>query len=189
MTDKQKTVQDVMQATDLVEVIRFHGHMCPGLAIGYRAAKIALEKLGTTRAEDEELIAIVENDSCSTDAVQWLTGCTFGKGNLIFRDYGKQVFTFAVRPTGEAVRVALKQDYIRQGESAEQDRETRIRHLLSAPIQDVFDVEETTIVLPMTAQTHDSVACEECGEGVMATRTVKLAGRILCIPCSQEHEK
>jgi len=188
MTDKQETIQNILQATDLVEAIRFHGHMCPGLAIGYRAAKIALEKLGTTRAEDEELIAIVENDSCSTDAVQWLTGCTFGKGNFIFRDYGKQVFTFAIRPTGWAVRIALKMNHMRQEESAEPDRETKMRHILSAPIEDVFDIKETTIVLPMPAQIHDSVACENCGEGVMATRTVKLAGRTLCIPCSREHE-
>jgi formylmethanofuran dehydrogenase subunit E len=72
---------------DLAEVIRFHGHMCPGLAIGYRAAKIAMERLGSWRAEDEELVAIVENDSCSVDAIQWITGCTFGKGNFFFRDH------------------------------------------------------------------------------------------------------
>lgn len=28
------------------ECVRFHGHECPGLAIGYRAAEIAKEQLG-----------------------------------------------------------------------------------------------------------------------------------------------
>ena len=65
---------------DLAMAVEFHGHLCPGLTIGYLAAKVGLERLGIGRAEDEELIAIVENDSCAVDAVQVLTGCTFGKG-------------------------------------------------------------------------------------------------------------
>lgn len=49
-----------------------------------------MEALGGGRDIDEEMVAIVENDSCAVDAIQVLTGCTLGKGNLIFRDYGKQ---------------------------------------------------------------------------------------------------
>ena len=33
------------------EAARFHGHICPGLALGYRAAGIALERLRSGRAE------------------------------------------------------------------------------------------------------------------------------------------
>lgn len=189
MTDKREMIDDIMQSVDLQETIRFHGHMCPGLAIGYRAAKIALEKLSAIRAEDEDLIAIVENDSCSTDAVQWLTGCTFGKGNFIFKNFGKQVFTFAIRPTGKAVRISLKQSDMPQGEIPAQDREARIHHLLNAPVEEVFDVREMTIELPISAQIHETLVCENCGEGVMATRTVLDAGLTLCIPCSQERDK
>lgn len=91
----------------LDEVIEFHGHICPGLALGYRAATFALKHFGK-RAKDEELVSIVENDSCAVDAVQVITGCTFGKGNLIFRDYGKQVYTFIKRPSGDAVRISVE---------------------------------------------------------------------------------
>lgn len=72
---------------DLREAIQFHGHLCPGLALGYRVAKAALRELKAERPRDEELVAIVENDSCAADAIQFITGATFGKGNLIFRDY------------------------------------------------------------------------------------------------------
>lgn len=75
------------------EIIQFHGHECPGLAMGYKMATAAMNKLGSIRAEDEQIVAIVENDACGVDALQCVTGCTFGKGNLIFRDYGKHVFT------------------------------------------------------------------------------------------------
>ena len=76
----------VKQATD------FHGHWCPGLAIGIRAAEWALKEMG--KAPDEEIVAVVETDMCGVDAIQSLTGCTFGKGNLIHKDYGKSAFTF-----------------------------------------------------------------------------------------------
>ena len=72
------------------DAVKFHGHACPGLAIGYRVANLALKELGG-RARDEELVAIVENNSCAVDAIQLICGCTFGKGNLIFKDFGKQV--------------------------------------------------------------------------------------------------
>src|ERR1700687_5756679 len=98
-----------LQETELREVIQFHGHLCSGLALGYRVAKAALRELGGDRPRDEELVAVVENDSCAVDAVQFITGCTFGKGNLIFRDYGKHVYTFFNRRTGQGVRIS--EDY------------------------------------------------------------------------------
>ncbi|GAC1326224.1 MAG: hypothetical protein NVSMB2_25170 [Chloroflexota bacterium] len=39
----------------------FHGHMCPGLAIGVRAAELALTEIGPHSA-DEEVVAVVETD-------------------------------------------------------------------------------------------------------------------------------
>ncbi len=160
--------------SDLQQVIRFHGHLCGGILLGYRAAKAGLERLGARRAEDEELIAIVENDSCAVDAVQVLTGCTFGKGNLFFRDHGKHVYTFALRPSGRAVRVSRKPGH-------------HISHeqMLKARPDDLFWTEETTIKVPAPARIHESVLCERCGEPVMATRTRRRGGKLLCIPCAK----
>ena len=64
------------------EIIQFHAHECPGLAMGYRMATASMSELDSIRAEDEEIVAIVENDACGVDALQCVTGCTFGKGNL-----------------------------------------------------------------------------------------------------------
>ncbi|MHB8919271.1 MAG: FmdE family protein, partial [Desulfocucumaceae bacterium] len=97
-----------MEKTPWERVCEFHGHVCPGLAIGFRAATLALKKMDFSRSVDEELIAIVENNACGVDAVQVLAGCTFGKGNLFFLDHGKQVYTFARRSHGKAVRVAVR---------------------------------------------------------------------------------
>ena len=109
---------------DFQKCVEFHGHVCPGLAIGYAAAKAGMRVLNVGPSEDEEIVAIVENDSCAVDAVQSLLGCTFGKGNLIFRDWGKQVFTFLDRKTLRAVRVSLRADM--PGRSERHDLKKRI---------------------------------------------------------------
>jgi len=92
---------------EYAEIVRFHGHECPGLAIGFRMSKAAMEALDTMRSEDEELAAIVENDACGVDALQCVTGCTFGKGNLLFRNYGKHVYTLYSRAGRRGIRVVF----------------------------------------------------------------------------------
>lgn len=172
----------------LDELIAFHGHLCPGLALGYRATQAGLKRLNVERARDEELIAIVENDSCSVDAVQFLAGATFGKGNLFFRDFGKQVFTFARRDRQPAVRVALKRGVMEgggeTGADAETSRQEKIDHILSAPVGELFDIRETAIDLPSEARIRRSVNCDRCGEPVMETRTVSKEGMTLCQECA-----
>ncbi|MDX9841570.1 MAG: formylmethanofuran dehydrogenase subunit E family protein, partial [Desulfobulbus sp.] len=72
--------------------IAFHGHSCPGLAIGMRAAEIAQQEMAG--AGPAGLVCVSETDMCGVDAIQFLTGCTYGKGNLLHRDYGKMAFSF-----------------------------------------------------------------------------------------------
>ena len=76
-----------------------------------------MRELGVAHG-DENIVAIVENDSCAVDAIQVVTGCTFGKGNLVVNNIGKQVYSLAHRPAGEGVRVAVRWEA--PPESAEQ---------------------------------------------------------------------
>ncbi len=93
---------------DWDEVTKFHGHSCIGLGMGYRVAEAALKELQSDRDIDEEIVAVVENDNCSVDAVQYITGCTMGKGNLIFYDHGKPVYTFIRRSDNKAARIVAQ---------------------------------------------------------------------------------
>jgi len=163
----------------------FHGHSCPGLAIGYRMAKAAMDFLLESSAKDEELVAIVENDACGVDAVQCLTGCTFGKGNLIFKDYGKQVYTFYSRNTRKGIRVAFKGDNI--PDFARNSVQEFINWLLSADEKDVVELREVFVEEPEPAKIHRSVKCEICGESVMETRVMRIGERCACIPCAQKY--
>ena len=175
---------DVESNELLREAVHFHGHLCPGLLIGFRAAQLGLERLGVERSEDEELVAIVENDSCAVDGIQFLTGCTFGKGNLFFRDWGKQVFTLARRGTEVGVRLSFSRDRLgsRLGEGAP-DRSAFIRALLEAPGEDLFEVKEVPLALPPMAEIHASLPCEACGESVMETRLARVGGKRICMDC------
>ncbi len=198
------------EKTDWEKAVEFHGHSCPGLAIGYRVAKIALRELAESRAVDEELVAIVENDACGVDAVQVLTGCTLGKGNLLFRDYGKHVFTFVCRNSGKAVRISVRgNNWRRDGEDFRELREKvfsgtatqeeeelfrrrqeeRIHHILEAPEEEFYTVQHINTGLPPRARIFPSVICAFCGEPVAEARARVRKGKFACIPCAGEYSR
>lgn len=184
------------------QVVEFHGHMCPGLAMGLQAAQIALREIGP-HAEDEEVVAVVETDMCAVDAIQFLTGCTFGKGNLIHRDWGKNAYSFYRRSDGRAVRIAARPDaWQLNGEhrelmanvlsaQASTDEQAHFWELHRAESQKIlavdpdrlFTVQEITGPPPRSARVRASVACARCGEATMETRIRRLDGRELCLPC------
>jgi formylmethanofuran dehydrogenase subunit E len=186
------------------EVVGFHGHSCPGLALGYRVATAALKAMKMEDiSEDEELVAIVENDSCAVDAIQVVTGCTFGKGNLVFRDYGKQVYTFLKRPSGSGVRISI--DFIApqeterekelwrrysQGDRSEEvkravhDRKAKkTKAILESPEKGLLKITKVKIPLPREARIYTSVPCGVCGEKTAEPKARLREGKIVCIPC------
>ncbi|HTY15358.1 MAG TPA: FmdE family protein [Methanoregulaceae archaeon] len=193
------------------DAIKFHGHKCPGLALGYRAAVIALEELRTDPSRDEELVAIVENDACGIDALQVVTGCTAGKGNLVFRDYGKHVYTLINRKNNYAIRVATKPDFstssldpvfgnlrnkVMGGKATDKETEAYEKHLdnvcnliLTVPYGDIFSVRRVDEKVPEEATIYKSVPCECCGELVSEHRVRIVDGKHLCIPCSLKNDR
>jgi formylmethanofuran dehydrogenase subunit E len=183
----------------------FHGHICPGLAIGYRAAKAGMEWLSANRAEDEEVVAIVETDACGADAIQVLTGCTFGKGNFIHRDFGKQAFTLLGRKTGRGVRLALRAgalelsgqhrglfDRIREGTASPEERRKfqqlhlgKSREIMEKPLPELFEIKEVSPALPSKAKIEPSKPCQVCGEPTMGSKLQNHDGKEICRSCCQ----
>jgi formylmethanofuran dehydrogenase subunit E len=150
--------------------------------MGYRMARAAMDELKSLRSEDEELVAIVENDACGVDALQCVSGCTFGKGNLVFRDFGKQVYTLYSRSSGAGVRVVLHGEGVPEGVRG--DRESFREWILTAPAEDMLSVTRVQIDEPEPARIRQSVACSICGEMVMESRLREVDGRPACIPCA-----
>ncbi|WP_370572562.1 FmdE family protein [Methanomethylovorans sp.] len=211
MSSECSTEDTIRQIASFDDAARFHGHVCPGLTIGYIAAKAGIEKLDAERDIDEELVTIVENDACGVDAVQVLTGCTIGKGNLIYQDHAKQVFTFICRDSGKAVRVALKASFnidnidpevsklrpkVMSGVATEEEnKDFRERMdgisqtMRNTPVEEMFDIKFVDVKIPQKARIFNSVKCVKCGEMMAESRARVQNGEYVCIPCYEEYTR
>ena len=163
----------------------FHGHICPGIAIGVLVAKYALMH-GFEHSPDEELVAVVETDNCSIDALQALLGTTYGKGNLIHKDYGKSNYNIYSRKYQKGVRLALKKSILSDKKLS---RDEKIQKFLGLEPEDVFEIKNIEYDPPMMAQIEESVPCDVCRELTMDSRMMNYQGKNLCIPCYKEFKK
>lgn len=200
-----------MQLKTFEDVTDFHGHLCLGSAIGYKVAKIAIEKLNINPSEDEEIIAIVENDSCAVDSIQVVLRCTFGKGNLIFKNYGKSVYTIVNRETRKSVRLAVKKSFnpteinlefynlvkkSRKGLLTEEEQNLFNKlsievcnHIINMKNDQIFEIkEDIEVSFPDKAQIYKSVECDNCGELATENKVNELKNKQLCIPCFEKNQ-
>lgn len=186
----------------------FHGHWCPGLALGIRVAELALREVG--RSADEEVVALTECDMCAVDAIQFLVSCTFGKGNLLYRNYGKVAFSFWRRRDSKGIRISRKissrPEDPRMGElnrkkregtltpeeakALQENREEKCRYLMEAPLEELFLLELLEEGPPPKAVIEPSYSCDCCGELVMASRLRQGEnGEKYCIPCFERNKE
>lgn len=163
--------------------VEFHGHQCPGLAIGFRACEAAMKEMKLKFSSDEEVVCVTENDACGVDAVQIITGCTLGKGNLIYRGTGKMAFTFFSRQNNESVRLVLKKF------EHEMSREERQKYILEAPIDEVFQIKKPNFHLPQSARLFHTIVCESCGEGAPEHKIRLSNGKKVCLDCTEEYSR
>ena len=213
--DKENPRQEIEAAVatnDLQRLLEIcgllHGHFCPGSATGVKAAARAVRELDVKSTGMEEVVAIVETNSCFSDGVQMVTGCSFGNNGLIYRDYGKTAVTLT-RRTGDAVRVAQKanrsplekfpeaatlfQKVIKERNGTEEDEE-KLRRLwidisfkmVDIPDEEIFDISRLDIRVPAYARIFASVTCSLCGENTMEPRARMKDGKPVCLSCSDQ---
>ena len=197
----------ISSSSDFTKCVEFHGHTCPGLAIGFQAALSLMELLNVRKAPDEELLAIVETDACGADAIQVMTGCTFGKGNFVFKNYGKHAFSLIDRRKGKGVRVCLRPDGFqldkenlslsekvqkdvasaKEIEQFRQLQQKRVEKILDTDAESLFKTEEITPEIPDKARIMESGICDFCGEATKIDLLRKIDGKRVCIPCAERH--
>ncbi|MFW5731492.1 MAG: FmdE family protein [Desulfonatronovibrionaceae bacterium] len=190
------------------QVIDFHGHNYPGLSIGIRASELALNTLD--RQKGDCLTAVVETDMCAVDAIQYLTGCTFGKGNLIHRDLGKVAFSFYDPENQQAVRIMINPSasgpdrdkmrrLMKKSKSEElsgddkktmaQLRQREIKRIMEEDPDKLFELVRILCRPPRPARVMDSHECSNCREMTMETRIRLYDGQKYCIPCFDQLEQ
>jgi len=185
------------------DAVEFHGHTCGGLALGYKACELAVEKLGLSFSEDEEVVCITETDSCTVDAIQVVLGCTAGKGNLFINNWGKNAFSFYRRDNDTSIRLVanpesrnedpkmteLRQKVFSGKATYEEDEQYHalshewIDTILATPAEKLFTVKEAVELLPGRARIYNNVICSVCGEQVAEGLAPVIDGKPVCIPC------
>jgi formylmethanofuran dehydrogenase subunit E len=201
--------EEILSSEDFNKCVEFHGHLCPGLAIGFQAARILMERLNVRKAPDEELLTIVETDACGADAIQVMTGCTFGKGNFIFNNYGKHAFSLVDRKRRRGVRVCLRPDIFKpdpeyfslskkvqnneaspiQLEQFRQLQRERTKKILDADPESLFKIEEISPDIPPKARMIESGICDFCGEPTKMDLLRQMNGQKICILCDHQREQ
>lgn len=186
-----------------------HGHKCPAMPMGLRAGLAALNLLGVNRAQDGQLVALIEigQDHCATcyaDGIQMSTGCTFGKGNIQKLGFGKFALTLIDRKTGNSVRVVTRPQTIQRNKESEfiQYRmkgvpasqigpdlvDPLVDYILNATDAELFEFGEVVQKQLPAMHPHDfnTVKCESCGEVTVESYARIKDEKVVCIPCAEQ---
>ncbi|AVX19414.1 MULTISPECIES: formylmethanofuran dehydrogenase subunit E family protein [Carboxydocella] len=94
------------ELTPWERVVQFHGHVCPGIAAGYRVAMRMLQELGRQYPPGDECIIRAGKRFCGLDALQLLLGATYGKGNLQVE--AEDRYHFELSLPGQSLRIELE---------------------------------------------------------------------------------
>lgn len=164
--------------SDILELFeaaaKMHGHRCPGLAIGVRAAYIAQKHSGA----DSELYCVAEQKACFIDGIQSVSGATVGNGRLNIRLTGKAVFSFYDTASGEGIRLYFK------GVPRVGDRPQQIQAVLTAPYDELFSIGKAHGEIPAYTPRGESQPCAQCGESTERSMLVQRDGKLLCSDCA-----
>lgn len=194
------------------DIINYHGHFCPELAIGCRVGLIARRELGINKQNCGGFFGISENMSSAIDAVQHLTGCTIGNKNFIAYDRGKHVYYFMKisreQKTQEALRIALMSPVINtqfepdiekkivSGSASWQEinkyREKiyrSVQKILSLPEDSLFKKTITVLECPSEPFTEKYVNCALCGEIVAVNKTESTEAGSICFFCAYPNQR
>jgi formylmethanofuran dehydrogenase subunit E len=185
------------------DTVNFHGHICPGIVVGYRASVLALETLGSSFRElGKTHLAFCENDVCGVDAVQYVTGCTLGNDMLIIDKRGKFAFSWLDKKTGAGIRVLLKAPLwatneplrlhrkVKEGTATEEEkkqwfkfRDQRGRELMELEDGELLEVQQVQAKFPGKARLFPFLTCAACGEAFMEPWAAIEEGRTYCKAC------
>lgn len=114
------------------EADKFHGHECPGLAIGIRACEAIISKMNIKPKEDK-IICITENNTCPVDGIKYVFGCDYDKKNLFYKESDELVFNIFKTSNNDSLRIIYK------GKNDTDSKDGYMKYILNAEIDELFD--------------------------------------------------
>lgn len=122
-----------VEKTPWEQVTDFHGHTCPGIAIGYRVAVLAQKEMGIRPTSDSELLVKAETRSCALDAFQIINKSTIGRRALMIEDSHQPIYWFHFTGTQEILKITINSALMEHLNSSHQEnlspREKQNRNL------------------------------------------------------------
>ena len=108
-TDFSKGQLDKEQKINLNDLVKFHGHLCDGLVVGYLGLDEALKKLYPDNIIDRTNTRIISKSSpCLTDAAVYLTGGRYQFNTFYVDNSIDGLYQIQRIDSKEAVQVKLK---------------------------------------------------------------------------------
>ena len=162
------------------KTVSFHGHECPGLAIGFKAALLAKELLQVDdHINDEDIVCVSETDACGIDAFQVILNATVGSGSMRLQYKGKNAFSVYNRKNGLSVRLVWKDDIKALSKSE------KLKIILKTPAKELFSVKNTKGKFPERAMIYKSAPCVLCGELTAENALIDIDGKLYCWDCEE----
>ncbi len=128
------------------DIVKYHGGLCPGIAVGFKATKFAAMSLwGDEIPKRDDFLIIITNKlpKCAVDALEFITRAKT-RGNLIIENTDKErmdwSFTFARKSEKTALNVKLRQNAPKQ-RLPKMDRDEFTGFVMRSKIGDLFDFE------------------------------------------------
>ena len=155
----------------------------PSMPLGLKMVSIAINELNVEHAHAGELFAIVDLGEyqcagCLADGVQVITGCTFGKGNIIRSMKGKFLLTLIdqknsrgvkVTPIGSMLQKAFNSEFVEERKKrnhphkiSSEITDPLVEKVFAMPIEKQFKVEKIEIIKAhVPSHKWDKLLCEE----------------------------
>ncbi|MDR2827692.1 MAG: FmdE family protein [Candidatus Adiutrix intracellularis] len=169
----------------LLRAQAFHGHLCSGQILGIRMGLAGLRLLNLTPGEKyRDLVLFIETDRCMADAIHIVTGITFGRRQIKWRDFGKAAVTFLDLASDRAFRVASRSE-----PRPAHDEKDLTAFWSRYTDEEILIIHEVIVELKLEdrpGRPLRRVPCSICGEDVLDGREVEVNGHYLCRACAGE---
>lgn len=134
---------DVAVSDELIKaIVDFHGHLGPFIILGLKAGLLANAILGKDYIKTTAIVMADSSppSSCFVDGIQFVTGCTMGKGNIKLRKSKHVSVTFA--KDDKKLRLKLKKRILNsiKDVASEEESQKASLDLLKKPLSELFIV-------------------------------------------------
>ena len=124
----------------LEEASILHSHVGPFLALGVKAGLRAIEVLGYEPFKMRAKLILMEKRvpyTCFADGMQFITGCTLGKGNIEIVEGNDFKAIFILKP--KVLELKIKSEVLNELENCKNKLEAEAKKIMKASLYEFFE--------------------------------------------------